>query len=129
MAKLVTSKEKYGISVATRIDPDMAHQISERAQKLGISFAKMVGMLVVRGFNPQEPVYVDRSEDVEALEEQVADLQLELNDTLQSLYSQQSLYQRTAAQFIEKISENQEEQILFAQTYNGVLSELKEEES
>ncbi|MBL4587181.1 MAG: hypothetical protein JKX84_09025 [Flavobacteriales bacterium] len=77
MAKLVTTKEKYGVSVAARIDPGMAHRISERAERLGVSMAKMVSLLIARGFNPQKPVAIENREEIGRLETEVADLEEE----------------------------------------------------
>jgi hypothetical protein len=34
MAQLITAKTKYGVSVASRIDPELANQISEKAETL-----------------------------------------------------------------------------------------------
>lgn len=127
MAKLVTKKEKYGVSVSARIDPKIAHQISERAEKLELSFAKMVGMLIVKGFNPQEPVYVESRVEIERLEEEINELNQETYELREAIEDQRKLYQNTAAQFIEGMSENQEEQIQFAESYNEILSNLKEE--
>lgn len=72
MAQLHTEKEKYGVSAAARIDPEMAHQISDRTEKLGISFAKMVSLLISRGFNPQEPVRIEDRKEIERLESSYA---------------------------------------------------------
>ena len=52
MAKLVTTKEKYGVSVATRLDPNLAHQIAAKAERLGITMSKMIGMLITNTINP-----------------------------------------------------------------------------
>lgn len=125
MAQLITTKEKYGVSVAARIDPELAHQISERAERLGLSFAKMVAMLITKGFNPSEPIYIETKEDTERLEERVSELELELSETNQTMEDQRSLYKETAAKFIEEISSDQAEQVHFAQTYNQILSDLK----
>lgn len=129
MAQLVTKKEKYGVSVAARIDPEIAHQISERAERLGISFAKMVAMLIAKGFNPQEPVYVENREDIERLEDEINELNQETYELRDSLETQRKLYQNAAAKFIEEIAEDQENQIHFAESYNQILSDLKEEQS
>ena len=115
MAKLVTTKEKYGVSVAARIDPGMAHRISERAEKLGLSFAKMVSILIGRGFNPQQSIMVDNRDEIEQLEKAVAD--------------QQTLYKQTAAEFIGRISDSEEEQLQNATIYNEILTNQKELQS
>jgi hypothetical protein len=129
MAQLHTEKEKYGVSVAARIDPQMAQQILKRAERLGLSFAKMVSMIISQGFNPPESFYSESLEDFKALEEQVSILKSDLIETQRLLNAQSSLYKRTAAQFIDEITENQEEQIRFSQIYNQVLSDLKQQEA
>ena len=57
MAKLVTTKEKYGVSVAARIDPDIAHEIAARAERIGVSMAKMLSLIISRGINTPTPDY------------------------------------------------------------------------
>lgn len=88
MAKLVTEKEKYGISVAARIEPNLAYRISERAETLGLSMAKMVSMLIAKGFTPEQPVVVDNSQDIEELDQR---------------------YRMTIAKYIKSISSSDEE--------------------
>jgi hypothetical protein len=126
MAQLITTKEKYGVSVASRIDSEIAHQISERAERLGISFAKMVGMLIVRGFNPQEPIKVESREEIERLEVEIGELEetIEIQNFRQT--QEQLLYKQTAAEFINRISDDEEEQLQNATIYNEILTEQKE---
>ena len=49
MAKLETTKEKYGVPVSCRLDVELAHGIHEMADRVDISMAKMVGLLVTKG--------------------------------------------------------------------------------
>jgi archaellum component FlaC len=127
MAQLTTTKEKYGVSVAARIDTDMAHQIAERAERLGVSFAKMVSMIISRGFNPSEPVYIENDEEVTRLENEVGELTYEISELRDELGNLRRLYQLAAARFIEELAENKEQQVQFATNYNEVLQQVKEE--
>lgn len=102
MAQLVTTKEKYGVSVAARIPPELAHAIMERAENLGISFAKMVGMLISRGFDPQEPFVVDNHEEIEAVK---------------------NSYRSAIAEFIKEVSTSNDEYKEFAETFNRIYEE------
>ena len=68
MAKLQTEKEKYGVSVAARIDTQMAARIAEKAEKLGISYAQMIGLLIAKGFEQESPIATDCSSRLEELE-------------------------------------------------------------
>jgi len=124
MAKLVTTKEKYGVSVAARIDPGMAHRISERAERLGVSMAKMVSLLIARGFNPHEPIVVENHEKIDRLESGVEELNLEISELHESHEELKTLYQTTAAKFIGEIATDSEEQMEFAETYNVILNQL-----
>lgn len=125
MAKLVTTKEKYGVSVAARIDPELAHRISERAERLGLSFAKMVGMLITRGFNPQEPIVIDKSEEIDELENKVAGLEFEISGLQFELERQSRLYKNTAAEFISQVALDDDQKIHFVDTYNEILDEQR----
>ncbi|MBP9151287.1 MAG: hypothetical protein KBF73_03300 [Flavobacteriales bacterium] len=129
MAQLVTTKEKYGVSVASRIDPEIAHQISDRAERLGISFAKMVGMLIVSGFNPAEPIYLENSEEIDRLESEVEGLNFEVSELHEKLADLKSLYQRTAGRFITEIATDVVEQREFSEAYNTILHQLKAEKT
>ena len=125
MAQLVTKKEKYGVSVAARIDPELAHQISERAERLGLSFAKMVGMIITRGFNPQEPIVVDNSEEIDELENKVTGLESEVSDLEFEVEKQSRLYKNTAAEFISQIALDDTQKLQFVETYNEILDEQR----
>ena len=50
MAKLITTKEKYGVSVASRIDKELAHQIKDEARLLGLSMSAYLAKLIKFGF-------------------------------------------------------------------------------
>lgn len=99
MAKLHTDKEKYGVSVAARIDPELAHQIADRAARLNISFAKMVGMLVAHGFKPQEPMMVENREKLDELERSYD----QLADEYMSLEARDTANREAIAQFIQSL--------------------------
>lgn len=103
MANLITTKEKYGVSVAARIQPKLAHAIMERAEGLGISFAKMVGMLISKGFDPQDPMVTNNSEEVEVV---------------------RSTYRETIAEFIKTISDSDEEHTEFVKIFNNIYQEI-----
>lgn len=100
MAKLHTDKDKYGVSVAARIDPSMAHQIADRAERMGLSFAKMVSLLISRGFNSQEPVRVENREEIERLESSYEHLAEEYG----SLEARERANREAIPQFIKAIS-------------------------
>lgn len=123
MAQLHTAKEKYGVSVAARIDPELAHQISDRAEKLGISYAKMVSLLISRGFNPQEPIRVENREETERLES-------ELENVIAALEALQGADEsnRTAiARFIASISKSPQEQQQHINNFKTIRDELRGE--
>ncbi|MCB9186901.1 MAG: hypothetical protein H6601_09165 [Flavobacteriales bacterium] len=126
MAKLVTTKEKYGISVATRIDPEMAHQISERAERLGVSFAKMLGILVSKGFNPQEPIYIENREEEERLNNRISELESEVEELRDDIDEQSQLYRNTAAELINQVAVNDTEKIAYSELYNQILNEQRD---
>jgi hypothetical protein len=69
MLQLVTKKEKYGVSVAARIDPQLAHQIAAKSEKLGISMAKTPGMIITSGASPDRDIPIDNSQDINKLSE------------------------------------------------------------
>lgn len=100
MAKLHTDKEKYGVSVAARIDPSMAHQIADRAERMGLSFAKMVSLLISRGFDPQQPVKVENREEIERLESSYE----HLAEAYGSLEARERANREAIPQFIKAIS-------------------------
>lgn len=127
MAQLTTTKEKYGVSVAARIDTDMAHQIAERAERLGVSFAKMVSMIITKGFNPAEPIYVEDSEEINRLENEVEELTSEVSELRDELTHMKRLYQLTAANFIEELAANDNQQAEFIRVYNDALARTKED--
>ncbi|MGB0918577.1 MAG: hypothetical protein ACPGU4_13370, partial [Flavobacteriales bacterium] len=91
------------------------HQISDRAERLGISFAKMLGMLISRGHNLQEPVPVDNSDEIVELESQVNTLESQLE------YSQ-SYYRDAAAELISQIAETDDDQLQYIEYYNDILT-------
>jgi hypothetical protein len=104
MAKLHTEKEKYGVSVAARIDPELAHRIADRAERIGISFAKMVGMLIARGFDPQEPIKVENREELEQLSSSYAQLAKEY----MRLDASDRANRNAVAKFIHSVSSDDE---------------------
>lgn len=118
MAQLVTTKEKYGVSVAARIDPNLAHRIADRAENLGISMAKMLSLIIGRGFNPREPIVNDNQEQIDRLKGEVENLQ---NQIIQ----QREVYINTAAEFIMRVSESDDDKLAKANTYNEVFDEKK----
>ncbi len=124
MAQLVTTKEKYGVSVAARIDPEMAHQIADRAERMGLSYAKMVSLLISRGFNPQEPIRVDNREEVERLEEELTDV----TEALESLQTEDEANRNAIAQFIKTISTDESKQLEYLNTFKTLRNELRDTE-
>ncbi len=123
MAQLHTAKEKYGVSVAARIDPEMAHQISERAEKLGLSFAKMLSLLISRGFNPQEPIRVENREETKRLEEELENVIAALEDLQEADESN-----RTAiAQFIKVIANDEDDEIRYLNKFKTIRDGIRTE--
>jgi antitoxin component of RelBE/YafQ-DinJ toxin-antitoxin module len=120
MAQLITTKEKYGVSVAARIDPQLAHQIAAKAENLGVSMAKMLSMIISQGMSakPTNDEYL--LEQVEELRDEVDQAQ-EVRDALQQLYKD------AAARTIEAIASDDEQMVAFATRYNEILEELKNE--
>lgn len=106
MAKLETTNAKYGVSIGARIDTEVAHQIAERAENLGISMAQMVNMLVTKGLHDVTPEPVDNSEEIDELFR---------------------LYTNTMAQFIEQISFSKEEKRNYVEHYNELLEQNRDD--
>lgn len=101
MAKLVTTKEKYGVSVATRIDPMLAQKISDQATQLGLTFAKMLGLIIAKGASTES--HKPLSDDERRL---IADK-----------------YKQTIGLFISRVANDEEHQRelseIFNECYNG----------
>lgn len=112
MAKLVTTKEKYGISVATRIEPSLAQDIAHKAESLGISMSKMVGMLIVKGATSDSSNQQNQ--------QQLDALRMQLNNAT-------NLYKNTAAEFICDIADNDNARREYALIYNEILATKKDE--
>ena len=113
MAKLVTTKEKYGVSVAARIDPDIAHEIAARAERIGVSMAKMLSLIISRGINTPTPDY-ESVERINELENQVEENDLELERL-------QNFYRKAAAELISRIAETDSEKVRMIEMYNDIL--------
>jgi antitoxin component of RelBE/YafQ-DinJ toxin-antitoxin module len=111
MAKLVTTKEKYGISVATRIEPQLAHHIASKAERLGVTMSKMIGMII------SESISSNGTRE-SAYQQQIA----ELND---DLIVQQNMYRDAMARFIENVAEDDEQVYRLVESYNSILETLK----
>ena len=106
MAKLETEKEKYGVSVAARIDLQLANRISDKAEALGIRFGKMVGLLIAKGFTPKEPVVIDNSIDLEELE---------------------LTYKTSIAMFLRQISKDEQQHREYANIFKSIRGEQSRE--
>ena len=113
MANLITTKEKYGISVATRLDPQLAHEIAAKADRIGVSLSKMVGMIITDAVNSQGSEIPFDENRVEELEQEIQNLQ--------------NLYKNAMSQFIDQIAEDDEDVLEFIQQYNEILEKLKAE--
>lgn len=124
MAKLHTEKEKYGVSVAARIDPELAHQIADRAERMGLSFAKMVSLLISRGFNPQEPVRVENREEIERLEEELA----EVTEALETLQTEDEANRNAIGLFIQAVTSDVNEQRTHLNTFKTIRDELRDQQ-
>jgi antitoxin component of RelBE/YafQ-DinJ toxin-antitoxin module len=124
MAQLYTEKEKYGVSVAARIDPNMAHQIADRAERMGLSFAKMVSLLISRGFDPQEPVRVENREEIERLEEELA----EVTEALETLQTEDEANRNAIGLFIQTITSDVDEQRTHLNTFKTIRDELRDQQ-
>jgi hypothetical protein len=124
MAQLHTEKEKYGVSVAARIDPNMAHQIADRAERMGLSFAKMVSLLISRGFDPQEPVRVENREEIERLEEELA----EVTEALETLQTEDEANRSAIGLFIQTITSDVDEQRTHLNTFKTIRDELRDQQ-
>ena len=122
MTQLHTEKEKYGVPVAARIDPEMAQQISERAERLGISLAKMVSLIISHGFNPLVPVRVENREQIERLEEQLT----EVTEALAKLHKRHEIGRNALERFIRAISKNEDERRAHINTFNTMSDEIRD---
>jgi|GEM_PF-1896417 len=122
MAQLVTTKEKYGVSVAARIDPEMAHQIADRAERMGLSYAKMVSLLISRGFNPQEPIRVDNREEVERLEVEL----VVVTEALETLQREDEANRNAIGKFLKTLSNDEFEQLEYLNTFKTIRDELRD---
>lgn len=115
MAKLVTTKEKYGVSVAARISPELAHKIAERAERVEVSMAKMLGMIISKGMSQTDTDARTQAElnrlrtEVEAFEEETEKLQ--------------RYYRTVAAELISRMASTNEERIRYIELYNDILIE------
>lgn len=127
MAQLVTTKEKYGVSVAARIEPELAHKIAAKAEALGITMAKMVGMLIINGFSNSSEPLEDRSEKTEGLEDTILQLTTDVSDLQQELGWQKHIYSNATAEFIERISIDDEDTLDNIEIFNSILEEKKED--
>ena len=112
MAKLVTTKEKYGISVATRIEPQLAHHIASKAERLGVTMSKMIGMIISESFSS------DNSRESE-YQQQIANLNNEI-------LLQQDTYRDAMARLIELMAENDDQVYQLVNSYNEILEGLKD---
>ena len=113
MAKLVTTKEKYGISVATRLDPQLAHEIAAKADRIGLTMSKMIGMIVTKAVNSGNSEVPFGTEYIEELQNEIQSGQL--------------LYKKAMSQFIQLIAANDENVLEFIEQYNEILDTLKAE--
>ena len=102
MAKLQTEKEKYGVSVAARIDTQLAARIAEKAEKLGISYAQMIGLFIAKGFSPEEPVTIDSSAELQELE---------------------NTYKTAIAKFLKQISNDEEQHRQYISLFKTIRDE------
>ncbi|MCB0755251.1 MAG: hypothetical protein KDB98_06625 [Flavobacteriales bacterium] len=102
MAKLQTKKEKYGVSVAARIDTQLAARIAEKAEMLGISYAQMIGLLIAKGFAPHEPIVPDCTVQLEEVE---------------------LTYKESIARFLEQISNDEQQQMEYINLFKSIRDE------
>lgn len=130
MAKLVVTKEKYGVSVATRIDAETAREISVMAVDAGVSFSKMLGLLVIRGFYGESENAKEQSQEIERLRDEqlvqenfIMGLEDAIDNAELELESERELYRDVAAKFIEEISESISDQVRLIGIYNGIMDE------
>jgi predicted nucleic acid-binding Zn-ribbon protein len=84
-------------------------------------------MIISRGFNPSETIYIENDEEVTRLENEVGELTYEISELRNELGDLRRLYQLAAAKLIEQLAETKEQQIEYAQTYNDVLTEVKKD--
>lgn len=123
MARLHTEKEKYGVSVAARIDPELAHQISDRAERLGISYTKMVSLLISRAFSPQEPIRVENREEIARMEMEYSNV----SAALETLQNADEANRQAIARFIDSISKDPQEQQQHIINFKTIRDELRGE--
>lgn len=116
MAQLVTKKEKYGVSVAARIDPQIAHEIAARAERIGVSMAKMLSLIIAKGVNTPTADF-ETTERIRVLENQVEENDLELERL-------QNFYRRAAAALINRMTESHSEKLRMIENYNDILTEI-----
>lgn len=127
MAQLVTTKEKYGVSVASRIEPQLAHEIASKAESLGISMAKMISMLIVRGMSENATTTSLSTEEMERYEETILQLNSDVSDLQQDFHSQTVLYSDATAEFIDWLSSSEEEKLVNIEQFNLIMDIKREQ--
>lgn len=118
MAQLVTTKEKYGVAVAARIEPQLAHEIAMKAERLGLSMAKMVSMIITSSFHQDDTKSVNDQDMIQQLQNDLVESQDEAR--LMSI-----VYKETAAGFIKNIAVSNPEKNELIEIYNDILSNRK----
>lgn len=116
MAKLVTTKEKYGVSVAARIAPELAHEIADRAERVGVSMAKMLSMLIAKGMSQKDTDSQNQIE-LERLKAEIEVLDREIDQG-------HDFYQKVAGELIARMTTSNEERIRYIELYNELLVEF-----
>lgn len=116
MAKLNPSDPQFGIPVATRIDPKLAHSLNDEAGKRGISLSKQVAITLSRTSALDE-----RIKQLEA-ELSACKLSLEKKDTEQN--DLKEFYKNSAGKLIMKISAGDKERTQeLIQFYNKIIQD------
>lgn len=120
MAKLVTTKEKYGVSVAARIAPELAYEIADRAERVGVSMAKMLSMIITKGMSQTESDSHTYAE--------LKRLKTEVDTHDDEMEKLQDFYRNVAGELIAKMTSSNEERLQYIEVYNDLLIEMAYDE-
>ena len=127
MAKLVTTKEKYGVSVGARIAPELAQEIAAHASALGLSMAKMLSLIITKGFSDMQNGGTKNSEYKKEIEETIQGLIQNLSDREAEINSLTETYKTATAEFIASVSDDAESMEYNIDLFNQILESKRNE--
>lgn len=117
MAKPTRQDYRYGISVAARIDPELAHAIAKQAQLLGVSMAKMVAHHISQGYHSSEKDEINGSTRLQNHE----DSSSMVKHLQRAIEKQKKIYSQATAEFIARIAVQESDQKELISIFNQVL--------